>query len=70
MVFDTKGNFMGCVKFDTPAHINVRRLTLVSFCESKQYFVFEGPEMTEEQAEKAKKKKDDPKKEEKKGIDG
>lgn len=50
MVFDTKGNFMGCVKFDTPAHINVRRLTLVSFCESKQYFVFEGPEMTEEQA--------------------
>lgn len=59
LVFDTKGNFMGNVKFQCPAHINVRRLKLVSFCETKQYFVFEGPEMTAEQVEQAKKKKDD-----------
>jgi len=67
LVFDTKGTFMGNVEFNCPQHINVRRLKLVSFCESKQYFVFEGPEMTAEQAEQSKKKKDDAKTEDKKG---
>ena len=50
LVFDTRGNFNGCVKFNAPAYINLRRLTLVSFCENKRYFVFEGPEMTADSA--------------------
>lgn len=40
LVFDTKGNFMGEIKFVCPPEIDVRRLRLVSFCENKQYFVF------------------------------
>jgi hypothetical protein len=48
LIFDKQGTYYGNVDFKVPKWINVKRLRLLYFCEKKDYFVFEGPEMKEQ----------------------
>ena len=51
LIFDTLGQYEGQVEIKCAPYINKKRLKLVNFCESKKYFVFEGPEFTEKKKE-------------------
>lgn len=53
--------FDGAVEFKKADYINSKRLRLVCFCETKQYFVFEGPEMLPKSDENKEEPKDAPK---------
>ena len=55
------GMFDGAVEFIKADYINSKRLRLVCFCETKQYFVFEGPEMLPKSDENKEEPKDAPK---------
>ena len=55
------GMFDGAVEFIKADYINSKRLRLVCFCETKQYFVFEGPEMLPKIDENKEEPKDAPK---------
>lgn len=65
LVFSKHGDFCGKVEFEKPEDLVLTGLKLRQFCETKKFFVFEGPPLKKESEDD---KKDD--KKEQKGRRG